>query len=306
MDDALIKAMAVFSSLRSGGNESVVREDYKHGIETKVIVPALEALIALVAWNLMCGGVCITWGQLAWLLDVRMKAGDYLFAVLVFVGLLSVVVRFVAFVAGERNNTLKAAVGGATVLLFVATFAGAIGSTREVWPFWRAVTLFTGTGLVLSCSALCFNLLGDLVDQLGKVSPFERAIIEILRAIFGIKPEETKPEPPRIFPVRRGDERHATSRGPGDENVNVKDLRLLAFVKGAAALGKRGLGRSRWMDREVGGQAITRGVYDALIADCVQLGIAEPGGGGHSTTWAMDPEDAIAMLEEAIEERRRG
>lgn len=295
--DGFMRQFLQMMLVRAMEGESQIKEVYQHGTETKFKVQALQMLSVFCA---LCGltlGLWLIGGQLVWLLDLELKAGDYLLVAIGAVALLGGGAMLAQFAFQTKHRVIQSVMGLGVAIVLVVAVLVAVNSRREDWTILRGIGMVTGTSLVVACGAWAYNQLCELIDPFGKQSPVERMMMPYLPQLFGGEEEET--EFTRLLPYRRNGQQQATSTGPRQgPRLHPGDADLVDFIAEARV---RGLARKAWLKGRkyklpATSNRVTRNRFDELIEMAVHWGFVEPGGEGVAAQWLVRPEDALRTL----------
>jgi hypothetical protein len=296
--DDLLKSFLQMMLVRAMQGESQIQEQYHHGVETKAKVQAAQAISIFAAVCLVLLGMGLIGGQLAWLMDLTLTAGDYLLVFIAAVMLLAAGGWLASRAFSGKQRVVQSVMGLAMALLITVAAISAVNAHREEWSIWRAAALVVGMGLIVSCGSWAYRQLTELLDEFGKTSPMERMMMPYLEELFG---QTAEPQYTRLVPYRRGGEQLATSNGATAEPppLHPDDQDLLDFIEEAQ---RRGLSRGAWLDGPkyklpTTGNRVTRDRYDTLVRLLAHWGFIALGGDGAGHDWLLEPDQALEILQ---------
>ena len=296
--DDLLKSFLQMMLVRAMQGESQIQEQYHHGVETKAKVQAAQALSIFAATCLVVLGMILVGGQLVWLMDLDLTAGDYLFVFIAATMLVGAGGWLASRAFSGRHRLIQAVMGLAIALLVAAAAISAVNAHRNDWTVLRAAALVVGVALIVSCGSWGYRQLTELLDEFGKTSPMERMMMPYLSELFQ---QQAEPTYTRLVPWRRGGEQRATSNGARTEEpppLHPDDQDLIDFVAEAQ---RRGLSRAAWLEGAKyvlphTRNRVTRDRYDVLVRLAARWGFVVLGGDGMATDWLLEPDQALEIL----------
>ena len=185
-DDPMLKLLTSFFALRQGGSESTIQEHEQISLRTRAALPLAHAALVIASFVMIVGGLMLAGVSVARVFGWHLEPGQALLA-----GVALAFLLLVVWEALPRVLSIGAGAPRMFFILFLVAFLGvaalnAAASLEPTFGWGEMAGLVLGAALALGGVALGYNQALSLLEPYWRQSPFERTVMRMLPALFGL------------------------------------------------------------------------------------------------------------------------